>query len=111
MEVEKSDEYGFWFWSSKLEAIILMVAQLTDCKIVDGEIDVIKNELKNTNDQKGIWYSHQLNNSNNQLKIKLAYDDEEGMDMIHIRILTNVHLKTQLETLNLFQSLFSKIEE
>lgn len=105
-----NEEYGFWFWSNKLEPIIRMISEIINCELFDGEIEVIKEELRNTNDEKEIWYSHLLTGKKIKLNIALAYDGEEGKDMIHIKILSEGNLRVKLETLNLFQSMFNKLE-
>lgn len=43
--------YGFWFWSDKLSGIIHMLSKLSTYPIDDGEIDIIKERLRNTNDE------------------------------------------------------------
>lgn len=44
------------------------------------------------------------------MKLKLAYDVEEGSDMIHIEIKTVADLKEKLEALNFFQSMFKELK-
>lgn len=111
MEINKSNwKYGFWFWSYKLEAIIAMIAELISYELSDDEIALIKEALTSTNDEREIWYSHPLNGLKTELRIELAYDGEEGEEMIHIRIHTTEDMRIKLETLDLFQSLFGKLE-
>ncbi|TJZ49311.1 hypothetical protein FAZ15_22340 [Sphingobacterium olei] len=106
----KQIEYGFWFGSDKLVGVLTMLSYLIDYKIGEEEIKILKLELQGTNDEKNQWITHKLNGKLNSISLNLAYDDEEGSDMIHIKIKCSPNLKPQLEALNLFQTLFKNLD-
>ncbi|MVO09976.1 hypothetical protein GOQ30_12465 [Flavobacterium sp. TP390] len=103
-------EYRFWFLSNKLIAIITMLSALVESKLTLEEIEYLKQEIRGTNDEKGLWTTYQLNGKLKNISLSLAYDGEEGNDMIHIRIITSADLKPKLEALDLFQALFKNLE-
>jgi len=103
-------EYQFWFWSNKLDAILIMLAALIKYELLDVERQIIKSELEITNDENNKWYNYPLAGKEIKLDLKFAYDNEEGKDVIHLIITSSTNLTQQLETLDLFQSLFKKIK-
>ena len=46
-----------------------------------------------------------------KIDFKFAFDAEEGKDMIHIQLRTDIELKEKIETLDLFQSMFSELKK
>ena len=106
----KEIEYVFWFWSDKLVGILTMLSHLADYKINEEEIELIKQELRGTNDEKNQWTTYKLDGKSNNMSLTFAFDSEEGKDMIHIKIKTSQDLKPKLEALNLFQCLFKQLD-
>ncbi|WNJ17135.1 hypothetical protein [Pontibacter sp. G13] len=104
-------EYGFWFWSHKLAGILAMLAELSKYKLDEIEIGIIQNDLKGTNDELNQWTNYPLYGKYFKMDLQFAYDAEEKLDMIHIKIKTNSILKEKLEALNLFQCMFTKLEK
>lgn len=107
---EKEIDYRFWYWSDKFVGVLAMLSNLADYKLDNDEFNVIKQELRGTDDEKNQWTIYKLTGNAYNMTITMAYDAEEGTDMIHIRIKTSADLKPKLEALNLFQSLFKKLE-
>lgn len=108
--MSKEIEYGFWFWADKLSAIVTMLSHLTKYNIDKEEIEAIKIDLIGTNDEQDRWSAWKLDGELYKMQLKFAYDKEEGESMIHIRIKTSVDLEQKLETLNLFQCLFKRLD-
>ncbi len=108
--MHKEIDYGFWFWSDKLLGVLTMLSHLAGCQIGTEELEYLKQELQGTNDEENRWISYNLNGSLNSIKLSLAYDAEEGNDMIHLKIQATEDLMPKLEALDLFQSLFKQLE-
>ncbi len=106
---DESIKYGFWFWSDKLVGVLTMLSYLADYKLDTPEIEYLRQELRGTNDELNKWTQYKLGGRLECIIINLAFDAEEGYDMIHIRINASANLKAKLEALSLFQSLFLKI--
>ena len=104
---QKEINYGFWFWKEQLTLIISTIAIIIGYDLEKEEIDLIKEELRGTNDEKKHWGSYLFYGKEKRLLIQLAYDGEEGSDMIHIRIPAEGKFLIQLETLNLIQSILN----
>ncbi|HRG00997.1 MAG TPA: hypothetical protein PKZ75_07770 [Bacteroidia bacterium] len=102
--------YQFWFWTPKLEGILAMLAELAKYQISQDEIEAIKIGLVNTSDEKNNWFDYILYGETYKINLKLAYDTEEGPDMIHINIKTSFELEQKLQALNLFQSMFRQLD-
>ena len=109
--MNQENEYGFWIWSNKLDPVLSMLAQIAEYDLWDEEREAIKIGLIGTNDEKNAWFDYVIKGKKHTIELKLAYDDEEGTDMIHLRIKTSMELKEKLETLNLFQSMFKELIE
>lgn len=103
-------EYGFWFWSRKLDGIIRMLSYLSDYDIIEEEILSIELGLIGTSDEENIWTDYFLQGSKFKIDLRFSYDTEEGEDMIHIRIRTSDEIKDKIEMLNLFQCMFKNLE-
>lgn len=108
--MNKTIDYGFWFWSHKLAGILAMLAQLSKYELDQIEVETIRHELIGTNDELNQWTNYQFAGQKFNLEIRLAYDAEEKPDMIHIRIKTEPALGEKLEALNLFQCMFRELE-
>lgn len=104
----KSNNYGFWFWKEQLTLVISTIALLVDYDLEEEEIDLIKEELRGTDDEKDHWGFYFLSGKKNKLTIYFAYDSEEGNDMIHICMQAAGDFLIQLETLNLIQAHLSE---
>ena len=102
--------YGFWVWSKKIKGVLLLLAALADYDLWDEELEVIKEGLIGTNDENNIWMEYPIKGKKYSLDLKLAYDAEEGNDMIHVGITAPDLLKDKLEALNLFQCMVMEIE-
>ncbi|MCE7995650.1 MAG: hypothetical protein HEP71_26970 [Roseivirga sp.] len=109
--MNKDFKYGFWIWSNKLNPVLSMLSHLADYQLSAEERDLIKEELATTNDEKGVWSHYVLKCQQYEIELSLAYDGEEGADMVHLKLLTSAELKEKLESLNLFQSLFKELVE
>jgi predicted adenine nucleotide alpha hydrolase (AANH) superfamily ATPase len=109
-EMNNQFEYGFWFWTPKLNGILTMLSYISDYDYQEYELDAIQNELRNTNDEKEIWGTYSFIGRKHRLDFTFAYDDEEGEDMIHFKIKAPIELKEKLEMVNTFQSLFRELE-
>ncbi|MEH0153046.1 hypothetical protein V6R21_02810 [Limibacter armeniacum] len=103
-------EYGFWFWNQKLIGVLSMLAVLSGYELDEVGIDIVKQDLKYTNNEKEQWMTYVLNGSKHTIKLKLAYDAEDNPDMIHIVIWADKELKEKLEMLDLFQCMFKNFE-
>ena len=103
-------EYGFWFWSHKLTGILTALAEISKYDLSEIEIETMKQELIDTNDELNRWANYCFKGQLFTLSLELAHDAEEGKDMTHIRIQTTKDLKEKLEMLNLFQCLFKRLE-
>lgn len=108
--MEEKINYRFWFWSHKLDGILAMLTQLSVYELDDIELEFIKEGLIDTNDELDQWLDYPFAGKKHHLEIKLAYDEQEQSDMIHIQIETKLALKEKLEILNLFQCMFKKLE-
>ncbi len=106
--MKENQKYGFWFWKEQFRLIISAISMIIEYDILEEEFELIKEELRGTNDEKDNWGSYLLSGKKHQLKIKLAYDAEEGFDMIHISTPANGELLTQLKTLDLIKDLFQE---
>ncbi|MEN8122108.1 MAG: hypothetical protein ABFS35_17295 [Bacteroidota bacterium] len=104
-------KYGFWFWSKKLDPILSMLSHLANYEISKDEREGIKIGLSETDDEKDIWFDYHIKGKVENIELKLAYDNEERSDMVHIQIQTSNELKEKIELLNLFQSMFSELIE
>lgn len=102
--------YGFWFWSGNLKGVLTMLGSLTEYHFLNEDLDAIENGLMGTNDEKNIWYDYKFSEKNNEVSFKLAYDDEETTELIHIRIHGSIELIEKVELLDRFQSLFKNLE-
>jgi len=109
--MENKFKYGFWIWKNKLDPILSILSHLADYELSELERNAIRLELKDTNDEKGIWSDYILNGSQNKIKLKFAYDDEERTDMIHLRIETSIELKEKIEFMNFIQAMFKELIE
>lgn len=109
--MNKDFKYGFWIWSNKLDPVLTMLSHIADYELTQEERGLIKEELQTTNDEKGIWSTYLLKGKQHEIELRLAYDDEEGTDMVHLKLVTSTELKEKLESLNLFQSLFKELIE
>lgn len=103
-------EYGFWFWSDKLNGVLTMLSYLVEYRLDQNEIEVIRQELIGTNDERNQWTTYKFDGKLNNMELTFAFDDEEGNDMIHIKIKTSAELTPKLEALNLFQCLFKRLD-
>lgn len=104
-------QYSFWIWTNKLNPILSILTHLIDYDLSDIERDVIKNELAGTNDEQNLWSDYQFTGIKHHLSLRLAYDAEEGSDLIHLRIETHKNLQNTIEAMNLFQSMFKELIE
>ncbi len=110
----KSDNiffYSFWIWSNKFDAVMSMFCKLIEYDIWEEEQKSIKIDLKNTNDEKGLWTKYACEGKKYKIDFEFAFDAEEGKDMIHIQLRTDKELKEKIEALNLFQSMFSELKK
>jgi hypothetical protein len=103
-------EYGFWFWSDKLTGVLTMLSYLVEYRLDPEEIEFIRQELLSTNNERNQWMTYKFDGKLNNMKLTFALDDEEGNDMIHIKVKTSAVLKPKLEALNLFQCLFKRLD-
>lgn len=88
-----------------------MLAHLANYELWEEEKEVIKKDLKTSDDESGTWSKYLLKGKQYTIALQLAYDTEQGKDMIHLDIQTSADLKEKLEALDLFQSLFSDLIE
>lgn len=88
-----------------------MLSHLAEYDLCDDERKVIKMGLRGTNDEKNIWFDYSLKGNKYVIELSLAFDDEEGSDMLHMSIKTSVDLKQQIEMLDLFQAMFKELIE
>ena len=88
-----------------------MISHLAEYDLWDEEREAIMLGLNGTNDEKVIWFDFLLKGNLYSIKLKFAYDDEEGPDMIHLGIETSHQLREKLESVNLFQSMFRELIE
>lgn len=102
-------EYSFWFFSSKLDAILTMLAELIDYPLCDEEREIIKLELQTTDDEKEIWSEYSFENKRNVILINFAKD--HNADIVFIKIKTSQKFKENLETINMIQELFSEFKK
>lgn len=102
--------YGFWIWTTKLDSVLSMFSKLIDYEFWEGEKELIKSELRNTNDEKEIWSENFLEGKEYNLELNFAFDDNDR-DIIHIRLSTDSKLKEKIEALDLFQSIFRELKE
>ena len=103
-------EYGFWFWSHKLNGILAMLAELSKYELDEIEIETIKHALNGTNDELNQWTNYQFEGKEFKMEFEFAHDAEEKSDMIHLNIRTESKIKDKLEFLNLFQCMFSELK-
>jgi len=47
--------YGFWFWSHKLNGILSMLAELSNYELTEIEMETIQLDLIGTNDELNQW--------------------------------------------------------
>lgn len=109
--MEQDFEYAFWIWGNKLNGVLSMLSHLAEYALSDDEREAIKIELKGTNDELNFWGQYDLHGEKYLIKLKLAYDDAEGTDLIFLKINTSSELKEKLELLNTFQEMFLELEE
>lgn len=102
-------EYGFWFWKENFPAILTMLAALSKYEIDEEEFEIIKQDLRGTNNDRNEFLNYTLNGKLYELKLRLAYDGDNN-DIAFITITTNKSLRDKLEALDLFQSLFRNLE-
>ena len=87
-----------------------MIAELANYDMTQADLDAIKIGLIDTCDEKNNWFEYKLNGETYNVTLRLAYDDEEGTDMIHINIQTSFELEQKIQALDLFQSLFKQLD-
>lgn len=87
-----------------------MLSELAKYKISQDEIEAIKVGLVDTSDEKNNWFDYVLHGETYKVNLRLAYDTEEGTDMIHINIQTSFELEQKIHALDLFQSLFRQLD-
>ena len=64
---EKEIEYGFWFWTDKLVGVLTMLSYLIDYELEKDENEIVKQELRGTNDEKNQWATYKLTGKVNNM--------------------------------------------
>jgi hypothetical protein len=108
--MDKIFEYGFWFWSNKLNGILVILSQYAKYKLDEIEIETIRHNLIGTNNELDRWAHYCFDGSKYRIEMQFAYDDAENSDMIHIKLNSSTDLKEKFEILDLFQSTFKNLD-
>jgi hypothetical protein len=96
-------EYAFWFYKSKLEWILEMLALVIDYKFADGEIEGMKLALETTNSEDPSKWSGGLHyGKSGTFYINMALD-AENRDIVSISISTLKKFKAQIEFIDKLQ--------
>jgi hypothetical protein len=96
-------EYSFWFYKSKFEWIVEMLALVIDYEFADGEMEGMLISLANTNNEDASKWSGGLHYGNKgTLYINMALDADDK-EILHISISTMQKFESQLEFIDLLQ--------
>jgi hypothetical protein len=96
-------EYSFWFYKSKFEWILEMLALVIDYEFAEGELEGMKLALENTNNQdpsKGTGGLHYGNSGTIYINMAL---DIENKDIVSISISTLKKFQVQIEFIDKLQ--------
>lgn len=66
----KHIEYGFWFWSHKLNGILRMLSSISGYYIDEQEYEIINEELRNTNNEENIWSEYDFSKGDTLVNLK-----------------------------------------
>jgi hypothetical protein len=96
-------EYSFWFYKSKFEWILEMLALVIDYEFTEGEIDGMLLDLYQTNSDDPSKWSGGLHYGNSgSMYINMALDVEKR-DIVNISISTMKKFQPQIEFIDKLQ--------
>jgi hypothetical protein len=97
-------EYKFWFWKTKFNTVMHLLALLLDYDFMEGELEGTLLELKETNaNTLDKWTGGLHYGKKDVAYIKLAKDGENP-DIIHVFIATHEILKERIVFIDQIQA-------
>lgn len=96
-------EYSFWFWKSKFNWILEMIAMVIEYEFTDGELEGMLLDLQHTNNEDGSKWSGGLHyGKNGTMYINMALDADDR-DKVSISITTKQRFQSNLEFIDHLQ--------
>ena len=87
-----------------------MLSSLIKYRLEPEEIEIIKENIRNTDDENNVWYNYSLVKNSKSIHLQFAYDTEEKPEMLHLIIKTDQKFKNSLELIDSFQCRFKNLE-